>query len=101
MTEIFTMDMFSGHVNTKFLMHYGDSRTAEIELISVTDVGSSARQSQFSLQFAGPGDGPAAQGIFRLDHETLGALDFFLVPIARDKDGLRYEAVFNRVIEQG
>jgi hypothetical protein len=99
MTEIFTMDMFSGHVNTKFLMHYGDSKTAELDLISVTDVGSSSRQSQFSLQFQGPGDGPAAQGIFRLDHEKLGALDLFLVPIARTKDGLSYEAVFNRVFE--
>jgi len=99
MTDVFKMEMFSGHVNTKFLMHYGESHTAELELISVTDVGSSPKQAQFSLKFVGPGDGPAAQGIFRLDHEALGALDLFLVPIARDKDGLRYEAVFNRVIE--
>jgi hypothetical protein len=99
MTEVFTMDMFSGHVNTKFLMRYGDSQTAELELISVTDVGSSPRQSQFSIQFVGPKEGPTAQGIFRLEHERLGALDLFLVPIARDKDGLRYEAVFNRVHE--
>ena len=99
MIEVFTLDMFSDHVNTKFLMHYGDSQTAELELISVTDLGSNPRQSQFSVQFQGPGDGPAAQGIFRLDHEKLGALDLFLVPIARNKDGLRYEAIFNRLFE--
>lgn len=98
MTEVFTIDTFSGHVGTKFLMHYGDSQTAELELISATDVGSSNRQIQFSLVFKGPPEGPAAQNIFRLEHEELGALDLFLVPIARDKDGLTYEAVFNRMI---
>lgn len=98
MTDVFTIDTFSGHVGTKFLMHYGDSQTAELELISATDVGSSPRQAQFSLVFKGPPEGPAAQNIFRLEHEELGALDLFLVPIARDKDGLTYEAVFNRMI---
>lgn len=99
MTDVLTIDTFSGHVNTKFLMHYGDSQTAELELISVTDVGSSPRQVQFSLVFQGPPDGPPAQNIFRLEHEKLGALDLFLVPIARNKDGLSYEAVFNRMVE--
>jgi uncharacterized protein DUF6916 len=99
MTDVFTIEMFSGHENSKFLMHYGDSQTAELELISVKDVGSSPRQSQFSLVFKGPPDGPAAQNIFRLEHEKLGALDLFLVPIARDKDGFSYEAIFNRMIE--
>lgn len=98
MTDVFTIDTFSGHVGTKFLMHYGDSQTAELELISATDVGSSPRQAQFSLVFKGPPEGPAAQNIFRLEHEELGALDLFLVPIARDKDGLTYEAIFNRMI---
>lgn len=99
MTDVFTIEMFAGHETSKFLMHYGDSQTAELELISVTDVGSSPRQAQFSLVFKGPLQGPAAQNIFTLEHEKLGALDLFLVPIARDKDGIRYEAVFNRMLE--
>jgi len=99
MTDVFTIDTFSGHVGTKFLMRYGDSQTAEIELISVTDVGSSPRQAQFSLVFKGTPEGPAAQDIFRLEHDKLGTLDLFLVPIARDNTGLSYEAIFNRVLE--
>lgn len=99
MTEIFTIDTFSGHVGTRFLMRYGDAQTAEVELISVTDVGSSPRQSQFSLVFVGPYEAPVAQGIYRIEHDKLGALDLFLVPIGRDKDGVKYEAIFNRVIE--
>lgn len=99
MTDVFTIEMFSGHENSKFLMHYGDSQTVELELISVTDTGSSPRQAQFSLVFQGPPNGPAAQNIFRLDHQKLGALDLFLVPIGRNKDGFQYEAIFNRMVE--
>ena len=99
MPEIFTIEMFEGHENSKFLMHYGDSQTAELELIKVTDVGSSERQKQFSLRFLGPMDAPILQGIYRVDHDKLGALDLFLVPIARDDKGVQYEAIFNRVVE--
>jgi hypothetical protein len=99
MIEIFTMDMFSGDVGGKYLMHYGEGKTAELELISAADVGSSARQVQFSLEFRAPVDAPLAQGSYRIDHDKLGTLDLFLVPIGRDQKGVRYEAIFNRVIE--
>jgi hypothetical protein len=98
MPDIFTIEMFEGHQNSKFLMHYGDSQTAQLELISVKDVGSSERQKQFSLRFLGPSEAPISQGIYRVDHDTLGALDLFLVPIGRDDSGVTYEAVFNRVV---
>ena len=97
--EEFTIEMFSGLVGSRFLMRYGEDQTAELELLSATDVGSSERQLQFSLVFLAPQTAPVAQGIFRLEHDTLGALDLFLVPIALDNTGLSYEAIFNRVIE--
>ena len=99
MAEVFTIDTFSSHVGTKFLMHYGDSQTAEIELISVTDLGSTPRQMQFSLIFLGPPETPGGQGIYRIEHDALGAMDIFLVAIGRDKSGVQYEAIFNRVFE--
>lgn len=98
MPDIFDIEMFEGHQNSKFLMHYGDSQTAELELVKVTDVGSSERQKQFSLLFQGPSEAPVAQGIYRVDHDKLGDLDLFLVPIAKDDSGVRYEAIFNRMI---
>jgi len=98
MPDIFDIEMFAGHENSKFLMHYGDSQTAELELIKVTDVGSSERQKQFSLLFQGPLEAPIAQGIYKVDHDKLGDLDLFLVPIAKDNSGVRYEAIFNRMI---
>ena len=99
MLGYFTLDQFSPEVDSKFLMHYGDGRTAELRLVSATDVGSSPRQTQFSLIFQGPTDAPLFQSIFRLDHETLGTLDLFLVPIGRNETGVQYEAIFNRIIK--
>ena len=99
MPDIFTLEMFEGLLNTKFQMHYGNSQSAELELVTAMDVGSSQRQKQFSLVFKGPLEAPIAQGIYRVDHETLGNLDLFLVPISRDQGGVCYEAVFNRVVE--
>ncbi len=98
MPETFTIEMFEGHQNSKFRMNYGDSQTAELELVSVTDVGSSERQKQFSLVFLGPLEAPISQGIYQVEHDKLGALDLFLVPIGRDNSGVRYEAIFNRVL---
>jgi hypothetical protein len=99
MTDIFTVESFSEHANTEFRMHYGQSQTADLKLESVNDLNSTPRQIQFSLVFRGPLDAPIRQGLYRVDHEKLGPLDLFLVPISKDKDGVRYEAVFNRFVE--
>ena len=35
------------------------------------------------------------QRIYRLEHNGLGELDIFLVPIGKDADGVSYQAMFN------
>lgn len=42
-----------------------------------------------------PGTPVFMQGIYRLSHPDLGALDLFLVPVASDSTGVSYEAVFS------
>jgi len=37
----------------------------------------------------------AVQGMFRVQHPTLGVLDLFAVPIGPDGEGLCYEIIFN------
>jgi hypothetical protein len=99
MAEGFTLEMFAPHVGSKFLMHYGNSQTMELELASATDLGSSARHVQFSLIFLGPENAPIEQMIYPLDHPALGTMDLFLVPVGKDQDGVRYEAVINRNVD--
>lgn len=48
----------------------------------------------FSLIFVGPGEPMLPQAIYALQHADLGVLEIFVVPIARNDDGARYQAVF-------
>ena len=47
-------------------------------------------RAPFSVVFEGGPSPPLPQRIYRVEHDGLGALEIFLVPIAAD----RYEAVF-------
>ena len=97
MTETATIETFSQLTNKKFVMHFGESQSTELELVNVADVGSSDRQIQFSLVFVGR-NAPVMQGIYRLEHDELGTFDLFLVPIGMDQNGIQFEAIFNRML---
>lgn len=63
----------------------------EAELIEVTEIAREpGGRAPFSLVFRGGPSPPLPQRIHRVEHEALGAIEIFLVPIAQD----RYEAVF-------
>jgi hypothetical protein len=49
----------------------------------------------FSLVFRGPFEPVLAQSIYRLQHDGLGCLEIFIVPIGRDDAATRYEAIFS------
>src|SRR5215470_19230962 len=100
MTEAFTMEMFAPQAGSKFTMDCGNTGAVELTLDSVSDLGSSARHIQFSMVFSGPQNAPLKQGIYRLEHSELGALDLFLVPIGSDKNGVQYEAIVNRSMDR-
>ena len=92
-----TEEEFSKHVNTKFRVS-GD-QPIELELEQVKGYLSKAHEQQgmerFSAFFRGPRNPLLPQSVYALEHERMGALELFLVPIAQDENGCRYEAVFN------
>jgi hypothetical protein len=49
----------------------------------------------FSLVFSGPRGLFLPQRIYRLEHESLGVLELFLVSVQPDARGALFEAVFN------
>jgi hypothetical protein len=68
-----------------------DEHSFDVELVEVAETGAGGSvRRQFSIVFQGGPESPLPQRIYRLEHERLGALEIFLVPIAAD----RYEAVF-------
>ena len=63
----------------------------EVELVEVTEISREpGGRAPFSLVFKGGPKPPLEQRIYRVEHDELGELDIFLVPIAVDQ----YEAVF-------
>ena len=91
---------FSAHLNQHFQLQLEGSEPLELELIDVSLLGSGdpdpespERRRGFSLVFRGPQSPLLIQQIYGLEHETMGHLDLFLVPLAPDRQGARYEAV--------
>ena len=102
MLETFTVTTFSPHLGTTFRISVDASQPLELELIEATDLSAryasepvEGRGRPFSIVFRGPGDILLPQRIYRVEHDQIGTFDLFIVPIGRDPDGLRYEAVFN------
>ena|ERR1051325_4705200 len=97
MSPILTEAEFSKHVNTKFRVAI--EQPLELELVEVKGYLSKAHEQsgmeRFSAFFKGPREPFLRQRIYEMEHERMGAFELFLVPIAEDENGFRYEAVFN------
>jgi hypothetical protein len=98
MIEALTIERFSEHVNSKFYLYHNQGPDpVEMELIKVSDLGSTPRQTQFSCVFLARHPAPVFQSVFRVEHEQLGTMEIFLVPIGMSDEGVQLEAIFNRV----
>lgn len=93
--EALTADTFAPLRGDRFRVSPGDSPAFEVELADVTEAAHRGpRRPQFSLVFRGGPTPPLRQRIYRLEHDAIGTLDLFLVPLGPDDVGQRYEAVF-------
>lgn len=85
---------FETCLNQVFRLHLDEAEIVELQLVEVELRGEvrpeSERRQGFSLILQGGPEQPLPQGIYRIEHETLGRMELFLVPIER----ARYEAVF-------
>ena len=76
----------------------GDAIALElVEAKSLPTRPGAPRPEPFSLIFRGPRDRPLDQRIFALEHQGIGRLALFLVPIGPGSDGRGpyYQAIFN------
>lgn len=91
-------DDFAPHVGTTFRIRMGDE-VVDAELIDVIgrrgDTVEEAQRSPFSVVFRVPTEALIEQQTFRIEHQAMGTLELFLVPVGPDKVGMCYEAVFS------
>ena len=80
-------------------MRVGDGSALPVELIEVRDLGARTVEGvtieNYALVFRSRDKTHVPQGIYGIEHEALGLLELFLVPIGPDEVGMRYEAIFN------
>jgi uncharacterized protein DUF6916 len=97
MLQDLTPASFEALTGTPFRVHYGGASPLEIVLYEVArhEQHPGPRQQPFSAYFRGPYPPVLPQRIYRVEHDQLGTLEIFLVPIGPDGQGMRYEAVFN------
>lgn len=101
MLDTLTRTSFEPHMDTTFRLHHEDLGAVDLELVEATDrTPERFEGEQFSLIFKGPPDTYLPQQIYALEHEAMGRLNLFLVPVDQRKDGYRYEAFFNRAVDR-
>ena len=99
MSDKLTSADFSPYLNQKFKIHYESSRFLEVELVEVEDFPTKwmgpSKRPPFSIVFRGPKDLVLPQRMYNVEHDKMGTLELFLVPIMPDAEGNLYEGVFN------
>ncbi|HSQ23627.1 MAG TPA: hypothetical protein VLN44_04435 [Pyrinomonadaceae bacterium] len=93
-----TESEFSGHLNSKFQLDL-NGQNLELELVEVKGYLRQEHEQggmeRFSVFFRGPVNIFMPQSVYGLRHSEMGRFDIFLVPVSRDQESYRYEAVFN------
>jgi hypothetical protein len=87
-------------VGSTFRLHREPEPPMELTLSEAKALGTpgstyQSRREPFSLLFHGPKSFYVPQKIYPLEHEAIGTLEIFLVPVGPDERGMRYEAIFN------
>jgi hypothetical protein len=95
--EILTHTKFAENLDSDFRVHLDSANIVDLRLVEVTELRETPRQEQFSLLFRGPLALFLPQQLYRMDHESFGSFEIFLVPVGRDAENFLYEAVFNRM----
>jgi hypothetical protein len=91
MLDTLTVDDFRALKGDRFRITPEVAGAFDVELIEVTEIPREpGGRTPFSLVFQGGPNPPLEQAIYRVEHDDVGELDIFLVPIDVD----RYEAVF-------
>ena len=92
-----TVETFAGREGQGFTIQFADA-VLDLTLAQVSRMpgewGRTDRREPFSITFTGPPEYQLPQGLWPLDHEEIGRLEVFLVPMQPEDGVPHYEAVF-------
>jgi hypothetical protein len=97
-----TRSLLRGHVGSDFLARTPAGNRVRLRLTEVEDIPNAeaahleGSEESFAARFQDSSGHLLSQGTYRLDHDTLGRLWFFLVPVGQPAaEAQTYEAIFN------
>jgi hypothetical protein len=90
---------FLENLQSTFRLTVDGSDWLELTLVEVSERKLAKRQEIFSIEFLCRSAAVLPQRMYRIEHESMGQFDLFLVPVRKDDQGVYYEAVFNRLFE--
>lgn len=97
--ELLTLDHFAGCVNETFLAALNDGDIefvlVEARAIPVPATAPAMARAPFSLLFRNGAALLFPQQIYQMRHPRVGSVGIFLVPVAREREGFLYQAIFN------
>jgi hypothetical protein len=88
--------IFTECLHDTFTLIAPGGETCPLELIEVAEKPAAPGNEQFSIVFRETEGHRAPQGIYTLEHERLGRIELFLVPVDEGSGRIALEAVFNR-----
>src|SRR5215472_7472115 len=95
MAGAFEHSSFLENLGSTFRLRLEGSEALELELVEVSELQTTSVQGMFSIVFRCRSNSVLPQRIYRIEHDKMGQLDLFMVPIRQDQQGVYYEAVFN------
>lgn len=96
--QLMTLERFAGCLGEGFDVDLGTASVALTlsEARSLPQQGFAAAMRQpFSLLFRSGSPVVLPQKIYRMTNATVGSIEIFIVPVARDREGIVYQAIFN------
>lgn len=95
--HLLTLQDFAASANEVFLaeLNDGDIEFTLVEAAPLPAGRKPAMREPFSLLFRNGSPLLFPQQTYRMRHPRVGSFQIFLVPIARERDGFLYQAIFN------
>ncbi len=95
--ELMTLEHFAGCVNETFhaALNEGEIEFVLVEARPLAMQSPNQARAPFSLLFRNTALFLFPQQIYQMRNARIGEVGIFLVPIARERDGFLYQAIFN------
>lgn len=94
-----TCKEFAACLDDVFVVQLSLGQTLKLILTEVEDRGRRSLNDQeieqFSLLFSGPAEPLLPQAIYQFQHDRLGEVDIFIVPVGLVDEAISYQAIFN------